>query len=126
MGQADQATMISDLLCLMDIPDIEAVLLFGSYARGDASPRSDLDICIVAPRVKTSEGMARLLGSVWQQVDANEYDVWLFEELPLYMQIDIIENHRILHCRDVPSLYEYFYSFRKRWAHEQYRQTLAT
>lgn len=126
MGQTDEAKMISDLQCLAKIPDIEAVLLFGSYARGDASPRSDVDICIVAPSVKTREQMASLLGSVWQRVDANRYDIWLFEELPLYMQIDIIENHHVLQCRDVPSLYEYFYSFRKQWADEQYRQLLTT
>jgi len=126
MGHADEAKMKSDLQCLMDIPEIQAVLLFGSYARGDASPRSDTDICIVAPRVKTSEEMAKLLGSIWQQVDANHYDIWLFEELPLYMRIDIIENHHILHCRDVPAMYEYLYPFRKQWAHEQYRQTMVT
>jgi predicted nucleotidyltransferase len=126
VDQADEAKIISDLQGLMSNPAIEAILLFGSYARGDASSRSDVDICVVAPMVKTQEKMASLLGSVWQQVDASRYDIWLFEELPLYMQMDIIENHRVLCCRDVPSLYEYFYPFRKQWADEQYRQLLTT
>ncbi len=30
--------------------DILAVLLFGSYARREATPRSDIDICVVASK----------------------------------------------------------------------------
>ncbi len=124
MGPPDTIKMKNDLQCLTDNPAIEAVLLFGSHLRGDISPRSDVDICVVAPTIKTPEEMARLLGTIWQQVNADEYDIWLFEELPLYLRIDIIENHLILFCRDVPSLYEYFYPFRRQWADERHRQAL--
>ncbi len=43
---------ISDLVSVtrtwaQDVPEIRAVLLFGSRARGDARPDSDWDICVV-------------------------------------------------------------------------------
>ena len=42
------------------------VIVFGSWARGDASPDSDLDILVVEPEVKNRYGemvrLARLLG----------------------------------------------------------------
>jgi len=126
MGETNEAKMRSDLQPLMEIPVVEAVLLFGSHARGEATQRSDVDICVVAPAISTTDAKASLLLTVWSQVNAAEFDIWLFEELPLYMQIDIIENHHILHCRNVPSLYEYFYWFRKRWSQQEQRQTLTT
>lgn len=124
MGKTDETKVKSDLQCLMEIPEVEAVLLFGSYARSDATQRSDVDICIVASTVATIDAKVSLLLTVWSQIPGAEYDVWLFEELPLYMQMEVIDNHHILHCRDVPSLYEYFYWFRKRWSQQEQRQAL--
>jgi len=40
-------------------PDVEAVILFGSRARGDHDERSDIDIAIRAPRM-TRYGWAHL------------------------------------------------------------------
>lgn len=124
MGETDETKMRSDLQSVMGIPEVEAVLLFGSHARGDATQRSDVDICVVAPTANTTDAKASLVLTVWSKVNAAAYDIWLFEELPLYMQIEVIENHHILHCRDVPSLYEYFYWFRKRWSQQEQRQAL--
>ena len=30
---------------------VDKVFLFGSYARGDATPASDVDLCVVAPKL---------------------------------------------------------------------------
>ena len=64
-----------------------AVLIFGS-AVSDESAR-DTDICIVAP-----EGFD--IKEVFRQVDVagRKYDVWLFEELPLYMKMEVIKGMR--------------------------------
>ena len=32
--------------------DIQKVFLFGSYARGDATPASDVDLCVDAPKLR--------------------------------------------------------------------------
>ncbi|NHJ15317.1 MAG: nucleotidyltransferase domain-containing protein [Candidatus Thorarchaeota archaeon] len=110
---------------ITEIPQVDAVLLFGSRARKDASVRSDTDICVVAQGVSDRKEMSELLGSIWRIIDANKYEVWLFEEMPLYMQVEVINHHVILHCRDVPALFEYFYQFRKRWQSQAERQEMA-
>jgi len=87
-----------------------AVLLFGSYARGDVT-RGDVDICVVAP----GQGKEELLYDIFRSVDVfgKRYDVFVFEELPLYMKFEVIENHKVVLSRDLPELYEYLYFYRK-------------
>ena len=94
---------------------ILGVILYGSYAKNEQHARSDIDICIIAPKCKTPKEIAGLLGFIWQNINANIYDIRIFEELPLYIKISIINNHRIIYAKDKYSLYEYFYLYRKLW-----------
>lgn len=109
---------------MQEIPEIDAVLLFGSQIEGTATDASDYDLCVVASRLQSADEQAELLGKIWRQLDADKYDVWIFEELPLYLQMTVIGNHEILFCDDVPELYEYFYRFRKQWRSQAQRQSL--
>jgi len=99
-----------------------ALLIFGSFARGEATARSDIDICVVAPRQKPVE----VLKTIWRKVDVygKKYDVWVFEELPLYLKIEIIENHEIV-FGDASELGEYFYFWRKLWEDQKHRQKMS-
>ncbi len=94
-----------------------AVLIFGSSVRGEGR---DVDVCIVAGRDPED-----LLKEVFANVDANKYDIWIFEELPLYMKIEVIENHEIVFCKDEAELYEYFYHFRKLWKDQKRRNSVS-
>lgn len=102
--------------------DILAILLFGSYIRGDESKRSDVDICIVAPQCDDKQ----LIREVYRNLDVHKkkYDVRIFEALPLYIKIQIIEDNEVIFTRDVYELYEYFYLFRKLWGDQEHRQKL--
>lgn len=100
---------------LRDKKGIEAVLLYGSWAKNEQNVRSDIDVCIVAPDLKTPKQFAKLLGVIWRKINANKYDVRIFEELPLYIKMDIIKNHRIIFSKNTPELYYYFYHYRKLW-----------
>lgn len=93
-----------------------AVLIFGSST---AEEGRDTDICIVAP-----DGFD--LKEAFKRVDVTgkKYDVWIFEELPLYMKMEVIEDHLIVICEDVPELFEYFYHFRKLWKDQEHRNRL--
>lgn len=95
--------------------EIDSVLLYGSYAKNEQTKRSDIDICVVAPKVKDVKKQAKLIGTIWQNINANKYDVRQFEALPLYIKIDIIKNHKVIFSKDIPELSYYFYFFRKLW-----------
>jgi len=40
---------------------VERVLLFGSYARGESTPDSDVDLCVVTNGIETQQSAARTL-----------------------------------------------------------------
>ncbi len=110
-----------DFLFLSLRDDILAILLYGSVAKGEETQRSDIDICIISPSCKDKLG---LLNEIYRKLDifSKKYDVRFFEELPLYIQINAIENNQIIYTKDVYELYEYFYYFRKLWEDQAMRQ----
>jgi predicted nucleotidyltransferase len=85
----------------------KGVLLFGSYATGEASKRSDIDVCLISPKNKN------VIFKVFEKL-GGKYDVKIFEKLPLYIKIDVIKNHRTI-WGDKVELSYYFYKFRKEW-----------
>jgi predicted nucleotidyltransferase len=89
------------------------VLLFGSAAKGELSKRSDIDIALVRPRNK------RVLLRVFERV-GGKYDAKIFDDLPLYIKMDIIKNHIIIFGDEVELSY-YFYRFREEWKDMEYR-----
>lgn len=103
---------------LKDREDVLAVLIFGSHARKEATPRSDVDVCVVAPKAEKQS----LLSFILQHVTSPKYHIWLFEELPLYMKKEVIDNHKIIICRDKLELYEHFYFVDKLWKDQEHRQ----
>jgi len=110
-----------DFSFLFEREDILAILLYGSAAKGDETPRSDIDICIVLPSRKY---MKDILNEIYKKLDVftKKYDVRFFEELPLYIQINIIESNKIVFSKDIFELYEYFYFTRKLWDDQMMRQ----
>ena len=110
-----------DFSFLFSKDDILAILLYGSAAVGDETPRSDIDICIVLPSRKY---MKDILNEIYRKLDVftKKYDVRIFEELPLYIQINIIESNKIIYSKDIFELYEYFYFIRKLWEDQMIRQ----
>ncbi len=93
--------------------EVEGVLLYGSHAKGSADRRSDIDICIIKP--KKREVLNLILAKV-----GGKYDVKIFEDLPLYVKMDIIENCRVIYGSE-PEISYYFYLFRKKWDDMKYR-----
>jgi len=84
------------------------ILLFGSSARREDVEMSDIDICIVRP---ANDGLLTEMN----QVLGRKYDIKVFENLPLYIQIEIIRDHRIIYGDEI-ELSAYFYRFRRLWA----------
>lgn len=102
--------------------NVLAVLLFGSSAKREESRRSDIDVCVVAPNCSRLDLLKRIYTNL--DVHGKNYDVRIFEDLPLYIKAQIIENNEIIFTRDIYELYEYFYFFRKLWEDQARRQKL--
>lgn len=113
-----------DFRFLQSREEVMAVVIFGSTAKEERTGRSDVDVCVVAPICRDRE---HLLREIYGKVDVigKGYDVWIFEELPLYMKARIIKDHVCVYARDMPGLYEYFYSFRKLWEGQERRQRIS-
>jgi hypothetical protein len=61
------------------------------------------------------EDKTALWRSTIAAVRDDRYDIRIFELLPLYLKIAVIEQGVVVYSRDVLELYEYFYPFRRIW-----------
>jgi predicted nucleotidyltransferase len=66
----EQRETLARCLEVMDrVTPLQAVYLFGSHARGQARPDSDVDLCIVAAgaerQLKTAQAFGMALRAVW-------------------------------------------------------------
>ncbi|HPD07291.1 MAG TPA: nucleotidyltransferase domain-containing protein [Candidatus Bipolaricaulis sp.] len=103
---------VDDLLSLArDDPDVLAVLLYGSQARGDAGPRSDTDVCLVL-----RDGFPRddLPGKALAYLGFN-LDARLFQALPLPLRRRILREGKVLFVRDEDGLYNLAIRTAKAW-----------
>ena len=91
-----------------------AILIYGSYSTGDANVRSDIDACIVLKN--NDEEIKNLYRKILRISGKNEkYDIRIFEQMPLFMKIQVIKDGKIIYAKDKARLEEYFYFFRKLW-----------
>lgn len=95
--------------------EVFAVILFGSFASGEQTRKSDIDVCIVA-------GEREKVKEVWEKILESEltekYDVKIFELLPLKLKIEVIKNGKIVFCKNKEELSYYFWKFKKMWEDE--------
>lgn len=113
----------NDFSYVIEKKDILGILLFGSYSKSKNTNRSDIDICIVAPK----EDLHKLLSFILQNinVEANKYDIRIFNELPLYIKIHIIEDGLLIYSSNKLDLYEFFFIYRKLWDDQKHRQEIS-
>ncbi len=83
-------------------PDVLAVILYGSRARGDAGPRSDTDVCVV---LRADYGRDGLPGKTLAYLGFGA-DVRLFQSLPLPVRRRVLREGRVLFVRDEDALYD--------------------
>lgn len=85
-----------------DDPDVLAVLLFGSVARGEETPLSDIDVCLVL----TEAAAARASDKRREYLGAFDLDVQVFQALPLYVRSRVLREGQVLLSRDDDRLYD--------------------
>ncbi len=80
--------------------DILAVILYGSFARGEKY--RDIDVCLVLNENASAKAFdKRILYSEYKNIDVN-----IFQELPLYIQKRILKEGIIKHCKEEDILYD--------------------
>ncbi|MGY4707894.1 type VII toxin-antitoxin system MntA family adenylyltransferase antitoxin [Candidatus Bipolaricaulota sp. J31] len=81
-----------------------AVILFGSRARGESDPGSDVDVCLVLePRAYDDLALSRVKLDYLKNFDL---DVHVFQQLPLYIRRRVLKEGKVLFCRDEDKLYD--------------------
>jgi uncharacterized protein len=83
---------------LADLPAVRQVWLFGSRARGDAAPRSDVDIAIAAPEA-TAAGWQDILDRIEEAPTLLRVDVTRLEEASPAFRAEILQTGKLLHER---------------------------
>lgn len=69
MGQTlDQKTLDAIVAQIVKVLDPEKIILFGSYARGEAGPDSDVDIAVIAETDEPRGRRTLALASQWPPV----------------------------------------------------------
>ncbi|MGD2251231.1 MAG: nucleotidyltransferase domain-containing protein [Candidatus Methanofastidiosia archaeon] len=114
MDKGDIERIKRDFKFLSD--DVLAIVIYGSRAKKEETERSDIDICIVAPNTDKSE--------IFKETLHLDYDIKLFESMPLFLKMKVIQNHKIVYTQNILDFYEYLYFFRKLWKDQEHRQKM--
>ena len=81
-------------------PSVIAIYLFGSHAKGEATPLSDIDIAVIMEN-PTPESEAEIGSLASPQID-----VVLFHRLPLHIKHEVFKYGREIFVRDEEKLLE--------------------
>jgi len=88
------------------------IVLYGSYIEKSMRPTSDIDISVLT-RLQDKQ-KNKLIQYDLFGVAPLKYDIRVFELLPIFIQISIIKNYKVI-FGDPLDISEYFYYFRKKW-----------
>ncbi len=88
------------------------VVLYGSLINNNERPNSDIDIAVLS-YLRDKKKLKTLQFDLFG-IAPIKYDIRVFELLPLYIQISIIQDYKII-FGDLLDISEYFYFYRKKW-----------
>ena len=84
--------------------EILAVFLFGSAARREEHKTSDIDICLILkPGRHSSLGLSE---KRFEYLKVFDLDVQIFQQLPLYIKMNVIKDGKKLFCANEDELYQ--------------------
>ena len=82
--------------------EVLAVMLFGSHARGDAGPGSDIDVALVLQPELSREDATRKRA---EYLSESDLDLSVFQQLPLHVRSRVLKAGVVLFTRDEVALY---------------------
>jgi predicted nucleotidyltransferase len=106
MDEKVKAELANIVRVLADTGTVSKIFLFGSYARGEETPDSDIDLCVLTPeKVEddfelASDYLIKLLGIKKMPLDLlafNQDDFYAYTDLPASFQYEIAEKGVLLY-----------------------------
>ncbi len=95
------------------------VIVFGSWLSNYYIPdRSDIDVAILSKNQNRDYNL-----QFWADIIGNapsNYDIRVFEILPLTLQMNIITNYEVIYGNAL-EISEYLYYYRKKWSYARFR-----
>ena len=84
---------------------VRFVVLYGSAAKGKLTKLSDVDLAVFynGDKGERFEFRKKILGRV-----SNEFDIQIFQDLPLYVQKDILSTGKVMYSEDYIETFEIF------------------
>lgn len=83
-----------------------SVLLFGSRARGEETPMSDIDLCLVLPRGREARTDQTAVRMAYLEDVSGRLRIHVFQQLPLHVRRRVLKEGVVLLCKDWDALYE--------------------
>ncbi len=105
-------------------PEILAIILYGSRARGENTPVSDIDLCVVLmPAVRSALDLSRKKLAFASNFSEH---ISIFQQLPIYIRQRVLKEGKLLFSRDTDALYEVAFAFIRELFHFEpiYREYL--
>lgn len=106
-----------------EYPEVIVVYLFGSYAKGDARPLSDIDIAYLLDPQLSDDYLDRdleLQVAISSALGTDEVDCYLLNKAPLPLQHEVVTTGKVIYCRDQAARERYETTVRE--AYEQRKE----
>ena len=93
--------------------DVIAIMLFGSYVRNKKYAR-DVDICVFLKDDDDKKAFKKRL--IYLKGTSDKLDIQIFQQLPLYVRINVLRDGKILYLKNKKRLYNLAYETLKSYA----------
>lgn len=92
-----------------DRPDVVAAILFGSAAREEARPDSDIDIGVLLTREATKQGIdhSRLIADIMGVLKRNDVDVVILNRASPLLLHRVVRDGHVIYASDHGALAEF-------------------
>lgn len=90
--------------------DVLVAWLFGSHARGDAGPLSDIDVAVLLDEAACRDlfrSRLTIIGELTAVLGTDDVDVVVLNETPLALNYRVLRDGVLVHCRDQQSVIDF-------------------